>query len=270
VGDSSAQNSVRVLGKFGAPLRAEFHFNLVEPSSGDIALGCLKDCGRWKLPYPLIVLAVFDRAKLNPFPETTRLTGVLSLVFPPGISEFKEVVVVSSGAPIRLLCAKALIFGALISHAQTYSGSVSGTSSQGVPTGNAANPFSGSVPTQLIAGRRPLSLQNAIDLGLKHNLGLLLSRADTVAARGQRWQELSALLPQVTAGPYVAASNINIDDLGFAGLATLFHISSSVGTFSYIDASAGVNQTLFDLESINTACAASQNVKSADYTISSS
>ncbi len=173
----------------------------------------------------------------------------------------------SSGALMRLLCAKALIFGALISHAQNYSGAVSGTPGQSSPTGNGANPYSGSVPTKLIAGRMPLSLENAIDLGLKHNLGLLLSRTDTVAARGQRWQELSALLPQVTAAPYVAESKLNVDELGFAGLATLLHISPSIGPFSYFDARAGVNQSLFDWKSINAARAASQSVKSADYTL---
>jgi outer membrane protein TolC len=113
----------------------------------------------------------------------------------------------------------------------------------------------------------PLSLQDAIDLGLKRNLGLLLSRADTRAARGERWQELSVLLPQVTAGPYVAASKLNVDEIGFSGLATLLHISPAVGPFSYFDARAAVSQSLFDWKSINTARAASQNVKSADYTL---
>lgn len=113
----------------------------------------------------------------------------------------------------------------------------------------------------------PLSLQDAIDLGLKHNLGLLLSRADTTAVRGQRWHELSALLPQVTAGPYVAASRINIDELGFAGVAALFHISPSIGPFSYFDARAAVSQSLFDWKSINAARAAGQNVKAIDYTL---
>ncbi len=174
---------------------------------------------------------------------------------------------ISSGASIRLLCAASLILGALLSYAQTYPASVSGSASQSPPSGNAANSFSGSVPIKLVPGRMPLSLQNAIDLGLKHNLGLLLSQADTRAARGQRWQELSALLPQVTAGPYVAASKVNVDELGFAGLATLLHISPSVGPYSYFDARAGVNQNLFDWKSINTARAASQNVKSADYTL---
>ena len=64
----------------------------------------------------------------------------------------------------------------------------------------------------------PLSLQDAIDRGLKQNLGLLLSHADIRSARGQRWEQLSALLPHVTAAPYVAESKINIDELGFAGL----------------------------------------------------
>jgi outer membrane protein TolC len=175
--------------------------------------------------------------------------------------------VISSRASIRLLWAASLILGALLSYAQTYPASVSGSATQSPPSGNAANSFSGSVPIKLVPGRMPLSLQNAIDLGLKHNLGLLLSQADTHAARGQRWQELSALLPQVTAGPYVAASKVNVDELGFAGLATLLHISPSVGPYSYFDARAGVNQNLFDWKSINTARVASQNVKSADYTL---
>lgn len=173
---------------------------------------------------------------------------------------------VSSKASILLLCAAALILAAIGSYAQT-SSSVSNTPAQSLPTGNGANPFSGSVPTKLIAGRIPLSLQNAIDLGLKHNLGLLLSQADTRAARGQLWQQLSALLPQVTAGPYVAASKINVDEAGFSGLAAFLHISPAVGPFSYFDARAAVSQTLFDWKSINAARAAGQNVKGADYTL---
>ncbi len=173
---------------------------------------------------------------------------------------------VSSGASIRLLCA-ALVFGAVASHAQTYAGSVSGGQSQGVSTGNGGNAFAGSVPTKLIPGRMPLSLENAIDLGLKHNLGLLLSRADTHAARGQRWEELSSLLPHVTAAPYVAVSKINLGELGFGGVASVFHISSAIGPYSYFDARAAVSQTLFDWKAISSARAAHENVKSADYTL---
>jgi len=34
--------------------------------------------------------------------------------------------------------------------------------------------------------------------------------SDVRAARGQRWEQLSALLPQVTAAPYIADSQINL------------------------------------------------------------
>jgi len=111
-----------------------------------------------------------------------------------------------------------------------------------------------------------LSLQDAINLGLKHNLGLLLSSADTRAARGQRWQELSALLPHVSADPYAAESKVNLAQVGLGNAAAnVFHISPAVGPFSYFDARASVTQTLFDWKSINSARAAGANVKSADY-----
>ncbi len=80
------------------------------------------------------------------------------------------------------------------------------------------SPFAGSVPAKLVPGVMPLSLQDAIDRGLKQNLGLLLSNADIRSARGQRWEQLSALLPHVTAAPYVAASEINLAELGFTSL----------------------------------------------------
>jgi outer membrane protein TolC len=176
--------------------------------------------------------------------------------------------VLPSGPSLRLLCAIALIFGALMCHAQTYSTSVLVDSSQSIPAGTGANPFSGSVPTKLIPGRVPLSLQDAINLGLNNNLGRLLSSADTRAARGQRWQELSALLPHVTAAPYVAESKINLAQVGLGkAAADVFHISPAVGPFSYFDARAAVTQTLFDWKAISSARAASETVKSADYTL---
>jgi outer membrane protein TolC len=172
-----------------------------------------------------------------------------------------------SRARLYVLCVGILIYGAGSSPAQTASNPVSNTV-QTSPVASGASPFSGSIPTKPVAGNMPLSLQDAIDLGLKHNLGLLLSRADTRAARGQRWDELSALLPHVTATPYIVpTSKVNIDEVGLAGVTNLFHISPSVGPFSYFDARAAVSQSLFDWKSINSTRAARENVKSADYTL---
>lgn len=166
---------------------------------------------------------------------------------------------------------RSLWVGALICpgvcFAQTYTSSASTSPGQSIPASTAANPYAGSVAMKVVPRVLPLSLQEAIDVALKHNLGLLLSQADTRAARGQRWEQLSALLPHVTAAPYVADSKVNLDQVGIGGFANAFRISPSVGPFSYFDARAGVTQTLFDWKSVNATRAAAQAVKSADFTL---
>jgi len=163
------------------------------------------------------------------------------------------------------LLAGVLICGAAISLAQTETTSGSSNPGQAIPGTSGVNPFAGSVPTQLVPGVMPLSLQDAINRGLKQNLGLLLSHADIRSARGQRWEQLSALLPHVTAAPYMEASKINLAELGLTSVGGI-SIPTSVGPFSYFDARANVTQTLFDWKSINATRAASQSLKSAAYT----
>ena len=164
------------------------------------------------------------------------------------------------------LLAGVLVCGAATSLAQTETPPGPSTPGQQIPGTTGVSPFAASVPAKLVPGVLSLSFQGAIDRGLKQNLGLLLSHADVRSARGLRWEQLSALLPHVTGDPYVAESKINVDELGFAGLATLLHIPPSVGPFSYFDARANLTQTLFDWKSINAARAANQSLKSAGYT----
>src|ERR1700730_13691254 len=176
-------------------------------------------------------------------------------------------------APLRLshapgctlLLAGVLLYGAATSVAQTGTTPSSSTPGEAIPGTLGVSPIAGSVPAELIPGVMPLSLQEAIDRGLKQNLGLLLSNADTRAARGQRWEQLSTLLPHVDAAPYVAASKINLSELGIGSVPGL-SLPESAGPFSYFDARAAVTQSLFDWKSISAARAASQSVKSAEYT----
>ena len=137
-----------------------------------------------------------------------------------------------------------------------------GATSTGTPAGSS---FSGSVPTKLVPGVIPLSLQEAIDRGLKQNLGLLLSNTDIRSARGQRWEQLSALLPHASVSPYVAMSKINLGELGLTSLPGVTNIPAAVGPFSYFDSRAAVTQSVFDWKSINATRAATQSVKSAEY-----
>jgi outer membrane protein TolC len=147
---------------------------------------------------------------------------------------------------------------------QTPQGSNPSLPGQAIPGTTGVSPFAGSVAGKLIPGVLPLSLEDAIDRGLKQNLGLLLSNADVRSARGQRWEQLSALLPHVTAAPYVADSKSNLSQVGFTSIPGL-PIPAVLGPFSYFDARVAVTQSLFDWKSINATRAASQSVKSAEY-----
>lgn len=160
-----------------------------------------------------------------------------------------------------------VIFACLTtSFSQTDTTPSTSTPGQSIPGTDGPSSFASSVPTKLVPGTIQLSLQDAIERGLRQNLGLLLSRADIRSARGQRWEQLSSLLPHVTAEPYWADSKINLGELGFGSVASAFHISPSIGPYSYFDARLALSQTLFDWQSINTTRAAGQNVKSVDYT----
>ena len=161
-----------------------------------------------------------------------------------------------------LLFACALLLSARASFAQF---ETTPTPGQPIPGTQGVSPFAGSVPAKPVPGVIAISLQDAVDRGLKQNLGLLLSDTNTRAARGQRWEQLSALLPHVTATPYVADTQINLAELGFTSIggATL---PVSIGPFSYFDARVNVAQSLFDSKLINNTRAATQNLKSAEYT----
>ena len=111
-----------------------------------------------------------------------------------------------------------------------------------------------------------ISLQNAVDLGLRQNLGLLLSSADVQSARGERWKQLSALLPQVVAAPSVNVSKSNLSEVGFNFKVPGISFPTSVGPFSYFDARVNVTQSLLDWKSINKARAASDSLQSSQYT----
>ena len=126
--------------------------------------------------------------------------------------------------------------------------------------------FSSSVPSQAVPGVLPLSLQDAIDRGLKQNLGLLLANSDIRSASGQRWQALSALLPHLSANPYINVSEVNLAEFGFSFSAPGFTIPSIVGPFSYFDARFNLSQEVFDWESIENARAAKQRVDATRHT----
>ncbi len=127
------------------------------------------------------------------------------------------------------------------------------------------SPFLGSVP-EGTASKQVLSLsfKDAIDRGLRNNLGLLLQSNDILAARGQKWHELSALLPDVnaTTSENVAKVNLAAEGIRFTGPA-FAGIPSVVGPFGSFDARVNWSQSLFDLNAWDRERGASENVRAA-------
>jgi outer membrane protein TolC len=123
--------------------------------------------------------------------------------------------------------------------------------------------YAASVPENLVPGVLHLSLADAIGRGLKQNLGALLASEDIRAARGTRWQQLAALLPNLTTTSYADSSKVDLAEFGFNFKFPGITIPPVVGPFEYVDARANVTQTVFDWKAINSVHAASESVKSA-------
>src|SRR5439155_13299141 len=107
------------------------------------------------------------------------------------------------------------------------------------------NPFLNSVPeAKATTGVLQLSFKEAIDRALRNNLGLLLASDSSLAARGTKWQELSHLLPNVSAAATQSATQIDLAALGFRF--NFPGISSVVGPIGTFDARAYASAPLLD------------------------
>ena len=89
--------------------------------------------------------------------------------------------------------------GAFPPNAPSYSKGSSSTPGSGSSSGASVNPnlFNGSVPEgKATAEVLPLSFKEAIDRGLRNNLGVLVQGDNVLNARGEKWKELSTSTAQ--------------------------------------------------------------------------
>jgi outer membrane protein TolC len=165
-----------------------------------------------------------------------------------------------------------VVFAALLSQAATSARAQGAPYGGPAPTAAAAasqGPYSGSVPGKLEPGVLQLTLKEAIARGLKQNLGVLLSGEDVRSARGERWRQLSNLLPNLNTSTYMQGSQVDLAEFGFsikAPAGSGFSFPTVVGPFSYFDTRAYVTQSVFDWKAINNTHAATESVKSAQAT----
>jgi len=140
------------------------------------------------------------------------------------------------------------------------------TSAPSISLPGSQSPFTGSEPEGKATPEvLQLSFQEAIDRGLRNNLGLLLSGDRTIMARGERWKELGNLLPNLTARVQEDAQTESLAALGFKSSLFPFPLPRVIGPFNYFDARASVSQSLFNFKDLEKERAASESLKSARY-----
>jgi outer membrane protein TolC len=107
-----------------------------------------------------------------------------------------------------------------------------------------------------------LSLDEAIQRGLKNNLGAILSGTQTASARAQRLSQLQSLLPDVEFNAHEAVSQVDLaaQGLRIPGFPTI------IGPFGYTDLRASLSWSLVDVKSLRTYMAAKHQFKSAELT----
>jgi outer membrane protein TolC len=103
-----------------------------------------------------------------------------------------------------------------------------------------------------------LTLDDAIQRGLKNNLGVILSATQTASARGQRLSQLQSLLPSVdgTIKDIVMQADLAAEGLRIPGFPTI------IGPFGYQDFRASLNWSLVDVASLRNYLEAEHNFAS--------
>ena len=124
----------------------------------------------------------------------------------------------------------------------------------------AAPNYSGSIPSGPVSATPiALTLRDAIQRGLKFNLGVLVNGDLADIASAERRRTLSTLLPQISAG---ATQNSEQVDLAAFGL-SLPGIPKIVGPFGYQNVRGYVQQTIYDRPSLRNLKSAGESLKAA-------
>lgn len=125
------------------------------------------------------------------------------------------------------------------------------------------NPLQGSVTSGRPTGNElPLSLTDAIERGLQHNLGVILGEQGRATAEASRRRVLSELLPRLGGRLGENIQKVNLAAFGFSGFPG---VPELIGPFSIVDARVTASQPLVDLRALRNYRAADQQVEAVRY-----
>jgi outer membrane protein TolC len=183
------------------------------------------------------------------------------------------------GLRLLVLLVQATGYAQTTGPAQQKQPSGPGTATDSSPVANAqqslynASGQNGAQPTQdsfhgsVVAGKATdtvldLSLDDAVQRGLRQNLGLILQTSAVKNSNGQRLEELQALLPTINATASIEVQQINLAAFGlkFPGLNPI------VGPFQVVDFRAYLTQNLVNVSALKNYIAAKHNFEGAKLT----
>jgi outer membrane protein TolC len=131
------------------------------------------------------------------------------------------------------------------------------------------SPYLGSVPTGMPTGTLlKLSLSDALDRGLKYNLGLIESDVRTRTTRAERLRSPNELLPNLTTSISQTEEQVNLRALGLK--IPIAGFPPVVGPFGVQDASGNISQKFFDWSSVENLRASDERVKASQASYKSS
>ena len=124
--------------------------------------------------------------------------------------------------------------------------------------------YKGSVAAKkLQPGVMQLSLDEAIQMGLKHNLGLLLTSQSTQSARGAQLDQLQTLLPTVNGQIKEAEQETNLEASGLR----IQGFPKIIGPYGYTDIRGTLRWSLLDLSSLQNYLSAKHDFNSAKLSV---
>lgn len=127
------------------------------------------------------------------------------------------------------------------------------------------SPFQGSVPPPgSSAAQLSLSLQDAIQRGLRYNLALLLGDQSTRTARAAELRARAALLPNLNGRIGDIYEQVNLAAFGFNFSFPGVNIPKIVGPFNVFDARAYFSQKVLDFSALHSRRAAAESARAAD------
>jgi len=164
--------------------------------------------------------------------------------------------------PTAIVAGVLWLLAPVVSLAQSQSESGGVTPSISLP--GSQSPYLGSSPEgKATAEVLQIDFGDAIDRGLRNNLGALLAGDQTETARGERWKELAELLPNISVRGQEAVQTESLTALGLRS--NIFHspIPAVIGPFNYLDLRANASQSVFNYKSLEKERAASEGLKAA-------